>query len=302
MGIGDRRALRSRRAGAGRPPRHVARVRRPGGPARGRVHRSGPASRDAKVASYLYNSNEYSEGVYATFKMRGVPANVNYRYLEDELALPARQLRRRGAAVPRRARRPRRQGPRPGAQGEALDPGRRRLAAAGVRGRVRGAARRATSRCPASNGRGDDLYFLYTGGTTGMPKGVMWRNEDLVRGARRRRRTRSSGWRRRRAPPRSGAIARGIVDAGPTADAPARVAADARHRRVHVVPGDVRSVRRDRDARRPALRPARALADRAARAGDADGDRRRRVRQADGARARGGRGEGRRPTTSRRCS
>ena len=26
---------------------------------------------------------------------------------------------------------------------------------------------------------GDDLYFLYTGGTTGMPKGVMWRNEDL---------------------------------------------------------------------------------------------------------------------------
>ena len=28
---------------------------------------------------------------------------------------------------------------------------------------------------------GDDLYFLYTGGTTGMPKGVMWRNEDLIK-------------------------------------------------------------------------------------------------------------------------
>src|SRR5260370_6386527 len=40
----------------------------------------------SKVASYLYNSNEYSEGVYATFKMRGVPTNVNYRYLEDEPA------------------------------------------------------------------------------------------------------------------------------------------------------------------------------------------------------------------------
>src|SRR3954452_6017309 len=39
----------------------------------------------SKVASYLYNCNEYSEGVYATFKMRGVPVNVNYRYLEDEL-------------------------------------------------------------------------------------------------------------------------------------------------------------------------------------------------------------------------
>ena len=44
---------------------------------------SGPGS---KVASYLYNSNEYIEGVFATFKLRGVPVNVNYRYLEDELA------------------------------------------------------------------------------------------------------------------------------------------------------------------------------------------------------------------------
>src|SRR5215475_9117159 len=39
----------------------------------------------SKVASYLYNGNEYTEGVYATFKIRGVPVNVNYRYLEDEL-------------------------------------------------------------------------------------------------------------------------------------------------------------------------------------------------------------------------
>jgi fatty-acyl-CoA synthase len=34
---------------------------------------------------------------------------------------------------------------------------------------------------PRSERSGDDLYFLYTGGTTGMPKGVMWRNEDLVK-------------------------------------------------------------------------------------------------------------------------
>jgi 3-oxocholest-4-en-26-oate---CoA ligase len=34
---------------------------------------------DSKVASYLYNCNEYTEGVFATFKMRGVPVNVNYR-------------------------------------------------------------------------------------------------------------------------------------------------------------------------------------------------------------------------------
>ena len=33
---------------------------------------------------------------------------------------------------------------------------------------------------PRIDRSGDDLYFLYTGGTTGMPKGVMWRNEDLI--------------------------------------------------------------------------------------------------------------------------
>ena len=56
----------------------------------------------------------------------------------------------------------------------------------------------------------------------------------------------------------------------------------------------------DRHARDPPLRPARAVADGAARARHADGDRRRRVRQADAARARGGRGRRARPTTSRR--
>ena len=41
---------------------------------------------DSKVALYLYNSNEYEETSFATFKIRGVHVNVNYRYLEDELA------------------------------------------------------------------------------------------------------------------------------------------------------------------------------------------------------------------------
>ena len=47
---------------------------------------------------------------------------------------------------------------------------------------LRARARPRRRRRPAWTPRtptGDDLIFLYTGGTTGMPKGVMWRNDDL---------------------------------------------------------------------------------------------------------------------------
>src|SRR5688572_9542742 len=40
---------------------------------------------DLKVAQYLYNSPAYVESYAAAFKIRGVPVNVNYRYLDDEL-------------------------------------------------------------------------------------------------------------------------------------------------------------------------------------------------------------------------
>jgi acyl-CoA synthetase (AMP-forming)/AMP-acid ligase II len=40
---------------------------------------------DSKVGLYLYNSTEYLEAQYAAMKVRGVPVNVNYRYLDDEL-------------------------------------------------------------------------------------------------------------------------------------------------------------------------------------------------------------------------
>ena len=40
---------------------------------------------DSKVGLYLHNSNEYLEAQYATFKIKGVPINVNYRYKEEEL-------------------------------------------------------------------------------------------------------------------------------------------------------------------------------------------------------------------------
>jgi 3-oxocholest-4-en-26-oate---CoA ligase len=41
---------------------------------------------DSKVALYLYNGNEYLVAQYGAFKQRCVPVNVNYRYLDHELA------------------------------------------------------------------------------------------------------------------------------------------------------------------------------------------------------------------------
>jgi fatty-acyl-CoA synthase len=125
------------------------------------------------VALYLYNCPEYLEGMLAAFKLRAVPINVNYRYVEDELAyllddadavavvfdpeFRAKLGRVRSHLPKLRAT-------------VALDEYESLLAAEPTR-RDFG---------PRS---GDDLYILYTGGTTGMPKGVMWRQEDLVFGA-----------------------------------------------------------------------------------------------------------------------
>ena len=133
---------------------------------------------DSKVASYLYNSNEYLEGLYATFKLRGVPVNVNYRYLEDELAY---LLDNSDAEVVLFH----------GSLAEHVDAVRARLpklkavvqvddGSPPVDGALRYEDLIADSTPMERVERsGDDYLFLYTGGTTGMPKGVMWRQEDL---------------------------------------------------------------------------------------------------------------------------
>jgi len=133
---------------------------------------------DSKVASYLYNSSEYVEGLHATFKLRGVPVNVNYRYLADELAY---LLDNSDAEVVLFH----------GNLAEYVDVVRGKLP--GLRATIQvddgsplldGALRyeeliAATEPMERIERKGSDYLFLYTGGTTGMPKGVMWRQEDL---------------------------------------------------------------------------------------------------------------------------
>ncbi|WNO76289.1 acyl-CoA synthetase [Streptomyces sp. AM8-1-1] len=130
---------------------------------------------------HLYNGIEYLQTVLGCLKARVVPVNVNYRYVEEELVylyrdadlaalvFDAEFTRRVAAALPktRKLRHLVRVGT-PPQDAPPLD-----------------AVPFADATAGASPGRGfeqrsaDDQFIIYTGGTTGMPKGVMWRQEDL---------------------------------------------------------------------------------------------------------------------------
>jgi len=123
------------------------------------------------VALVLRNGHEYLEGMLAAFKLRAIPVNVNTRYTTDELhyllsdAAPRviihepELFERLQAAVSDLATVP-------------------SLIARG--GSYEGRLAAAVADRPAVERSGDDLYLLYTGGTTGQPKGVIWRHEDLL--------------------------------------------------------------------------------------------------------------------------
>ena len=121
------------------------------------------------VAVHAMNCVEWVEAFFACCKISAVPINVNYRYMEDELrylydnadcvaVIVEPQFRDRLDAVI-----------------DAL-PGIRSVLEIGPRYDAALAA--ASAERPDLGRSNDDLYVLYTGGTTGMPKGVMWRHED----------------------------------------------------------------------------------------------------------------------------
>jgi acyl-CoA synthetase (AMP-forming)/AMP-acid ligase II len=137
-----------------------------------------------KVAIMCVNSPEYMEAFFATQKLGGIPVNVNYRYVGAELAYlldnsDAAALVYHDEFAPTVA------------DALAALPGARRprvllqVAHDGDGVRFEGARdyeTALTSADPGSLGHepsGDDQIFLYTGGTTGYPKAVVWRSDDL---------------------------------------------------------------------------------------------------------------------------
>lgn len=131
-----------------------------------------------KVALYLENAPEFMEAAFGVLKARLVPVNTNYRYGEEELAglwddADVEAVVFHGSFAPMagvlRTRRP---GIRLWIHVE--DGSHPCPEWAMPYETAAGAAPH-----PAGEGSGDDLILIYTGGTTGRPKGVMWRQHDL---------------------------------------------------------------------------------------------------------------------------
>jgi acyl-CoA synthetase (AMP-forming)/AMP-acid ligase II len=139
----------------------------------------GPGDR---VALYLPNSATYLEALFAAFKLGAIPVNVNYRYGATELiallhnceatALVYPLELEEYAALALASVRSLRVGVRVGGPSANSLPAQPVVDAEQLIGAYEPRARQPRP--------GTDRLFVYTGGTTGLPKGVVWQHQDLI--------------------------------------------------------------------------------------------------------------------------
>ncbi|NCG20947.1 MAG: AMP-binding protein [Rhodobacterales bacterium] len=120
------------------------------------------------IGLYLYNRHEYIVSMLAAYKLRAVTINLNYRYVAEELRYVCENADLVGVVY----------------ESELVDVVNQAMPDH-VRFRIAAGQEFAAILAGSSSKRSfdarsdDDLFIVYTGGTTGMPRGVMWRHEDL---------------------------------------------------------------------------------------------------------------------------
>ena len=130
---------------------------------------------------YAYNGPEYVEAMLGSWRARVAPFNVNYRYVKNELHYlladsDATALIYHATFAPR-VNDVLRQLPKLRVLIQIADDSGNDL----VHGAVdyESIVASGPAKVPPVEPSPDDLYVLYTGGTTGMPKGVLWRQHDI---------------------------------------------------------------------------------------------------------------------------
>lgn len=134
------------------------------------------------LAIYLHNGNEYLEAMLGSWKARVAPFNVNYRYVAEELEYLLNDSQASACVVHSRfaplLKEIRHKLPHLRVILQVPDSSDNPLLDGAVW--YEEALAQSSTEKPKNGYSGDDLYILYTGGTTGMPKGVLWRNADAV--------------------------------------------------------------------------------------------------------------------------
>ena len=135
---------------------------------------------DSKVGIYLHNSNEYLEAQYGVFKIEGVPINVNYRYKENELIYlldnaDAEAVFFQGC-YSERIKAIKDQLPKIKVYIQ-IDDGTEPLMEGAIDYESSISSSKEQKRFDRTE---ENIYMLYTGGTTGMPKGVMYKHGGFI--------------------------------------------------------------------------------------------------------------------------